>query len=552
MNPSRQLWFMVALSVAACPACGGRAGFGAGDAAVALVSVSTPETDVGPGSRAVLVQLSVVNRTESSVALLRAELVLPPNAGLFERADLRPALPTIAARSSAVIDTYLDVPTHPPGQADIDGVIWAASSEDEKLYVDEGADSVLHLDFESHEDQPSPDRDLIVTVTTDEQDGDVSMSTVLEAGGPDALSLREAMLIANNRVGPDRILFSPSVFPPGSVQTITIGSGDGKPLPRLTDDDTEITAVDPSGTQLGVQLAPATEYDNGRYVPAVGSQATGTTIRGLRFQDFQSAVQFAGGSVTIEKNLIDCNQFYGHGIDGAGVGIRLVDNQVERCGSAIILTNCTDSVLRGNSVHTANYLATDLLVASGDRVTIANNVFENAMWGTVLSGNDNVISDNYVANNAANIVIQAGSANNRLERNAVAFAHAGGACSAVSCGVGVTLEGAIRTTISQNQITANGLQGIGVILGGNAGIQAPVITAAGVDGVAGTSGAADGSVVEVFSDPQDEGEQFLGQTTVSAGSWQFVTSAPSSRNVTATVTDPAGNTSEFSAPVAVP
>jgi hypothetical protein len=45
--------------------------------------------------------------------------------------------------------------------------------------------------------------------------------------------------------------------------------------------------------------------------------------------------------------------------------------------------------------------------------------------------------------------------------------------------------------------------------------------------VSGTSNAPDGSVVEIFNDPQDEGQTYLGSTTVSGGMFTFTEQSPS-------------------------
>ena len=57
--------------------------------------------------------------------------------------------------------------------------------------------------------------------------------------------------------------------------------------------------------------------------------------------------------------------------------------------------------------------------------------------------------------------------------------------------------------------------------------------------------------VDVYSDDEDEGRVYEGSTTADdAGDWTF-DGSPEGPNVTATATDAAGNTSEFSAPVEV-
>jgi len=67
---------------------------------------------------------------------------------------------------------------------------------------------------------PTP---IVVNYATDEDDTDTQ------------ISLREAIKLANANPGPDRITFSPTVFPPGSPVSSTIAPGLGE-LPAITGD----------------------------------------------------------------------------------------------------------------------------------------------------------------------------------------------------------------------------------------------------------------------------------------------------------------------------
>jgi hypothetical protein len=63
--------------------------------------------------------------------------------------------------------------------------------------------------------------------------------------------------------------------------------------------------------------------------------------------------------------------------------------------------------------------------------------------------------------------------------------------------------------------------------------------------VRGTASVPDGSIVEVFSDPGDEGAVFLGDTTVTGGTFELNPGWLPYTFITATVTDLNGNTSPF-------
>ncbi len=116
-------------------------------------------------------------------------------------------------------------------------------------------------------------------------------------------------------------------------------------------------------------------------------------------------------------------------------------------------------------------------------------------------------------------------------------------------GAGVRVEGSAttRNTITRNAIHNNAGQGIENISGGNEELAPPSLMAAVGNTAAGT--APSGSRVEIFGDDADEGRFFLGSTTADAkGHFEFAGSLRGV-NVTATATDGAKNTSEFSSPV---
>jgi CSLREA domain-containing protein len=117
-------------------------------------------------------------------------------------------------------------------------------------------------------------------------------------------------------------------------------------------------------------------------------------------------------------------------------------------------------------------------------------------------------------------------------------------------GVWVTDASTRGNTITRNRIHANATAGIRLYEGNDA-LAAPVILIVGGDRVAGTACA--GCTVEVFSDAEDEGALFEGSVAAAgAGDWLLISaSGLSGPHVTATATDPVGNTSAFSTPVAI-
>lgn len=115
---------------------------------------------------------------------------------------------------------------------------------------------------------------------------------------------------------------------------------------------------------------------------------------------------------------------------------------------------------------------------------------------------------------------------------------------------GVLVDGAesFISTVG-NTITANGRKGIWNFRGGNTELTPPSLLLATPTQVTGTAGA--GHTIEVFADENGEGRVYLG-STVADGSGNFVltlSTPPPLPFVTATATDAAGNTSEFSSAV---
>lgn len=103
----------------------------------------------------------------------------------------------------------------------------------------------------------------------------------------------------------------------------------------------------------------------------------------------------------------------------------------------------------------------------------------------------------------------------------------------------------IHNTITQNSIYSNGGEGIRLMYQANEEIAAPYYLLRTATEITGLADAPDGSIVEVFSDQEEEGATFIGQTPVVDGQFVLAAVVDPSLTVTATVTDPVGNTSEF-------
>jgi hypothetical protein len=114
-------------------------------------------------------------------------------------------------------------------------------------------------------------------------------------------------------------------------------------------------------------------------------------------------------------------------------------------------------------------------------------------------------------------------------------------------GVRVSGATASENLIWPNSIYANGSKGIAIVDGANMGIVPPVITSATTRLVKGTGGCP-GCKIAVYSDTEDEGQLHAGSAVSdSSGRWTYQ-GPVLGPNVTATVVDVLGNTSEFSLP----
>lgn len=114
-------------------------------------------------------------------------------------------------------------------------------------------------------------------------------------------------------------------------------------------------------------------------------------------------------------------------------------------------------------------------------------------------------------------------------------------------GIEVNGSNTLANTISRNAIYDNEGQGIRLIDGGNTGLTAPIVITYNLSAGTASGTACPSCTIEVFSGDDDEGRFYEGTTAANAGgNWSFVKgSALFGPYVTATATDPAGNTSEF-------
>jgi hypothetical protein len=253
-----------------------------------------------------------------------------------------------------------------------------------------------------------------------------------------------------------------------------------------------------------------------------------------------------GSGNTIEGLAI--NRCPAYGLAVSGDGNRIIGNYIgtDATGSSDVSTT-NDGIMLGNGTENNTI---------GGPSEAERNVISGMDGGIRIfqtSGNTsgNVIEGNYIGtdrtgttpltNTQYAIKITSGAHDNTVgPNNVIAFN-----------GSGVWVDGVTTTgnTITQNSIHDNVILGIWLTNNGNHPIIAPVIFMNIGTSASGT--APPSSTVELFTGPDEEGKTYL--TTVSAdgpGDWSASGFLADDTYLTATATDAAGNTSQFSAPVA--
>ena len=250
-----------------------------------------------------------------------------------------------------------------------------------------------------------------------------------------------------------------------------------------------------------------------------------------------------GGGRSGDRNLISGNRNTGVFIGDADSN-RVIGNFIgtDETGKTAIPGQKNGITIQSSSDNTIGGLqALESNLVSGNEQSGIRILSPESM-GNQLTGNKigtDVIGAFPLPNGSDGIMIYDGASQNRIgPSNTVQFN--GGS------GVSVQDAGTSFNRITQNSISMNA--GSGIVLGGgaNGNISPPDISMQST-GVAGNT--VPNGIVEIFSDPQDEGRSYEG-TAVSDLEGDFNWAGdPSGPFVTVTVTDPSGNTSEFSAAV---
>ena len=325
--------------------------------------------------------------------------------------------------------------------------------------------------------------------------------------------------------------------------------------------------------------------------------AGSTTVRGLVINRFGFC-----GVLAVSNNVVLQGNFIGTDVTGTaavgnGVGIYIdqtpngtiggmapgARNVISGNGSGVLLNHAGGTLVQGNLIGT-NAAGTAEVGNTSEGIRIygsgssgctiggttaaARNVISGNTWGVEIGyfAAGNVIQGNFIGTNVAGtgalgnhiwgVTIHNGANSNTVggtasgTGNIIAYTGPG----TLGNGQGVQVSGASATgnTIRGNSIHSNVAQGIENVNGGNAELAPPTIESVGASVSGHTSPKCYPCTVEVFSDTEDEGRLFHGSTTTNddaSGTWTYADPV-TGPNITATITDADGNTSEFSAPLA--
>lgn len=228
--------------------------------------------------------------------------------------------------------------------------------------------------------------------------------------------------------------------------------------------------------------------------------------------------------VPSESNILDSNWAW----NNDGYGLRIVKSH-----NTLIQNNAFWSNAAGISIEDGSLTNTIRL----------NELSSNAGPGLVLTtGSDNNrIENNTMRHNGEHGVYLKGASNNLLRSNRI-YAN-------VQAGIKTNVLDGYTTRLNawqQNSIYENGSGGVSLVTGTNDSLAAPVVLSATISSVSGTAPA--GTVVEIFSDFQNEGTYYEGSVMASpTGQFALTIGGPwKAPRITAITLDLQGNASEFS------
>jgi hypothetical protein len=298
----------------------------------------------------------------------------------------------------------------------------------------------------------------------------------------------------------------------------------------------------------GVRIEGSSTTSNtisGNFIGTVvsGTEALGNGSRGVRISGAPNNT--IGGDTEGERNVISgndvgvsilgstamSNTFSGNyvGTDASGSSdLGNVYNGVEIGSNAQNNTVGGQTAPEGNVISGNGRTGVHIGGAGTDGNTVSLNYIGTDVTGTQDTGND-----------WYGVRVADDAEENRIGPGNLIFGNG-------RDGVHIYGSLTISNTITENSIYDNDWKGIDLLIAGaNNDMPAPSIGSANCISITGTAPA--NSTVEVFTGPDDEGKTYLATCSADgAGDWSVTGPFTLDAYVTATATDAAGNTSEFS------
>ena len=322
------------------------------------------------------------------------------------------------------------------------------------------------------------------------------------------------------------------------TQGNTIG-GDSPGERNVITNNAEGVSIHDSGT--------ANNTVSGNYIgtDASGTAALGNDRRGV---DMSNGVQYnrVGGSTPAERNVISGHGDTGVGLNGSGTMSNTISgNYIGTDASGLAALGNRWGVTCGDAQRN---IIEDNVIGASEGDTGGGGIYFD-------SCHRNTIAGNYIGTDATGTA-DLGNRNDGISFNDGARQNVIGAGNVIaynkSNGIRVWGSTTLYNTITHNSIHSNSGMGIDNGDGGNAELLPPALTDVTANSVSGTAPVAY-ATIEIFSDDEDEGRVYEGATTAGADGLFTFTKATDFTGpyLTATATDPDGNTSEFSQPVSV-
>ncbi len=371
------------------------------------------------------------------------------------------------------------------------------------------------------------------------------------------IAFNEAKLAAGAGVGIDvqngsnptitgnQFLFNISNFSGGGVRMVQSGGTIGGPQPADGNLFFFNEAKGGVGGAIGVSSPSGPVLIQNNTMQFNQSSSTDPTLgRGGAIGVWAAAGSTGGPIVQIRGNRMQQNTAY-----AAGGAITVNDVKVEIGGPQ----SADGNTLQQNTVGRTQTLGTPAPMVTGGGIYIHNQdpivgalirnntITDNTGTGIHLrGGGKHDVRDNQIRDNEGHgISIVESSIGSRLGPDNTITGNKG---SGISVG-----DPSEQNAISRNSITQNSDQGIQLWSGGNTEIPAPIFTTVSATGVTGAVARGVRGEVEVFNDPDKQGKDFQGSAPIKPDGTFSIPGAfgANGDEATVTLTDPAGNTSEF-------